>query len=103
MSEFDFKTIKRNSSDKEIIYISIEDFLPEFGVKFSFNNWAFNLIDIFDSRDGLDYLIITEEENNENDPSKKVIYISKDIAIRVCKLCESEKRNKIIDYLTKLS
>ena len=37
MSEFDFKTIKRNSSDKEIIYISIEDFLPEFGVKFSFN------------------------------------------------------------------
>lgn len=50
-------------------------------------------------KDGLDYLIISEEENNENDPSKRVIYISKDIAIRVCKLCESEKRNKIISYL----
>ena len=103
MSEFDFKTIKRNSSDKEIIYISIEDFLPEFGVKFSFNNWAFNLINIFDLKDGLDYLIISEEENNKDDLSKKVIYISKDIAIRVCKLCESEKRNQIIDYLAKLS
>ena len=103
MSEFNFKTIKRNQSDKEIVYISIEDFLPEFGVKFSFDNWAFNLINIFDLKDGLDYLIISEEENNKDDPSKKVIYISKDIAIRVCKLCESEKRNKIIDYLTKLS
>lgn len=48
MSEFDFKTIKRNHSDKEIIYISTQDFLPEFGVKFSFDNWAFNLINIFD-------------------------------------------------------
>ena len=103
MSEFDFKTIKRNSSDKEIIYISIEDFLPEFGVKFSFDNWAFNLINIFDLKDGLDYLIISEEENNKDDPSKKVTYISKDIAIRVCKLCESEKRNKIINYLEGLS
>ena len=37
MSEFDFKTIKRNHSDKEIIYISTQDFLPEFGVKFSFD------------------------------------------------------------------
>lgn len=103
MSEFDFKTIKRNHSDKEIIYISTQDFLPEFGVKFSFDNWAFNLINIFDLKDGLDYLIISEEENNENDPSKRVIYISKDIAIRVCKLCESEKRNQIISYLEGLS
>lgn len=78
MSEFDFKTVKRNNSDKEIVYISTRDFLPEFGVKFSFDNWTFNLINIFDLKDGLDYLIITEEENNENDPSKKVIYISKD-------------------------
>lgn len=99
MSELDFKTIKRNNSDKEIVYISTLDFLPEFGVKFSFDNWTFNLINIFDLKDGLDYLIITEEENNENDPSKKVIYISKDIAIKVCKLCESEKRNQIINYL----
>lgn len=83
MSEFDFKTTKRNSSDKEVIYISTQDFLPEFGVKFSFNNWAFNLINIFDLKDGLDYLIISEEENNKDDLSKKVIYISKDIAIRV--------------------
>lgn len=103
MSEFDFKTIKRNHSDKEIIYISTQDFLPEFGVKFSFNNWAFNLINIFDLKDCLDYLIISEEENNKNDPSKRVIYISKDIAIRVCKLCESEKRNQIISYLEGLS
>ena len=62
MSEFDFKTIKRNHSDKEIIYISAQDFLPEFGVKFSFNNWAFNLINIFDLKDGLDYLIISGQQ-----------------------------------------
>ena len=103
MNEFDFKTIKRNHSDKEIIYISTRDFLPEFGVKFSFDNWAFNLINIFDLKDDLDYLIIAEEENNKNDPSKRVTYISKDIAIRVCKLCESEKRNQIISYLEGLS
>ena len=103
MSEFTFKTVKRKPFDTEVLYISVQDFLPEFGMKASFDNWIVNAITILGLQNNLDYFSVMEEENNENGQYKKVTYISKDIAIKVCKLCESEKRNQIISYLERLS
>lgn len=103
MSEFNFKTVKRKPFDTEILYTSVLDFLPEFGIKASFDNWIVNAITILGLKNNLDYFSVMEEENNGDGQYKKVTYISKDIAIKVCKLCESEKRNQIISYLERLS
>ena len=72
-------------------------------MKTSFDNWIVNAITILGLKNNLDYFSVMEEENNEDGQYKKVTYISKDIAIKVCKLCESEKRNQIISYLERLS
>ena len=103
MNEFNFKTVKRKPFDTEILYISVQDFLPEFGMKTSFDNWIVNAITILGLKNNLDYFSVMVEENNEDGQYTKVTYISKDIAIKVCKLCESENRNKIISYLERLS